>query len=150
MVDINRPETDANSALAELPITVVDPSTLVVAGCASFAESEFIITGRGGLPPSPNDSLSSDAVIVDWIDAVIRPDLNPKSATNNRQQPLEIPPDSTTLQTPLVEAQGWIVRPNGRVELVAVPPDATPHRSGLQPVPCQGFLKSPLSNSEEG
>ncbi|MEB3283306.1 MAG: filamentous hemagglutinin N-terminal domain-containing protein [Lyngbya sp.] len=150
VVDINRPETDANSALAELPITVVDPSTLVVAGCASFAESEFIITGRGGLPPSPNDSLSSDAVIVDWIDAVIRPDLNPKSATNNRQQPLEIPPDSTTLQTPLVEAQGWIVRPNGRVELVAVPPDATPHRSGLQPVPCQGFLKSPLSNSEEG
>ncbi|WP_413167263.1 filamentous hemagglutinin N-terminal domain-containing protein [Capilliphycus salinus ALCB114379] len=150
VVEINRPETDANSALAELPTTIIDPSTLVVAGCASFADSEFIVTGRGGLPPSPSDSLSSDAVIVDWIDAVIRPDLNPKSPRNNRQRSLEVTPDSTTRQTTLVEAQGWVVRPNGSVELVAVPPDTTPHRSGLQPVRCQGFLKSPPSNSPEG
>ena len=149
-VEINRPETDPNSALAELPTTIVDPSTLVVAGCASFADSEFIITGRGGLPPSPNDSLSSDAVIVDWIDGVIRPDLNPKSATDSRQRRLENTPHSTSRQTPLVEARGWVVRPNGSVELVAVPPDFTPHRSGLQPVRCQDFLKSLLSNSQKG
>jgi len=147
IVEINRPETDGNSALAELPTTIIDPSTLVVAGCASFAESEFIITGRGGLPPSPSDSLSSDGVIVNWIDAVIRPDLNPKSSRENRQQP---PENLTPQPTPLIEAQGWIVRPNGSVELVAVPPDVTPHRSGLQPVRCQGFLKSPVSNPEEG
>lgn len=139
-VEINRPETDANSALADLPTTIVDPSTLVVSGCASFADSEFIITGRGGLPPSPSDSLSSDAVVVDWIDAVIRPDLNPKSATDNPQHSLRNTP-STTQQTPLIEAQGWIVRPNGIVELVAVPADVTPHGSGLVAVPCQGSLK---------
>ncbi len=140
VVEINRPETDPNSALAELPTTIVDPSTLVVAGCASFAGSEFIITGRGGLPPSPTDSLSSDAVIVNWIDAVIRPDLNPQSVVMpKRRQPLE---SSTPQPTPLIEAQGWIVRPNGSVELVVTPPHVTPNASGWQPVPCQGVTEA--------
>lgn len=140
-VDINRPETDADSALADLPTDIVDPSSLVIAGCASFEGSEFILTGRGGLPPSPNDSLSSEAVIVDWIDAVIRPDLNPKS-TRNQHQPLENSPSSTE-NPQLIEAQGWIVRADGVIELVATPPQVTPRRSALKPVPCQDFVQSP-------
>lgn len=34
---------------------------------SSQSKSEFFVTGRGGLPPSPDKTLSSDAIQVDWV-----------------------------------------------------------------------------------
>lgn len=129
-VDINRPETDPNSALAELPAIIIDPTTLVVLGCASYAGSEFTITGRGGLPPAPNDTLSSDAVIVNWIE--------PQPYRSQRLEEAQETPNTLSLQQdpPLVEAQGWIIQADGTVELVALPITGTPNSSGFVPKPC--------------
>ncbi|MGH2412419.1 MAG: hypothetical protein ACRDEA_01720 [Microcystaceae cyanobacterium] len=38
----------------------------------------------------------------------------------------------------LVEAQGWIITPDGRVSLIAYAPTATPHNSGLPYLSCLG------------
>ncbi len=129
-VDINRPETDPNSALAELPAIIIDPTTLVVLGCASYAGSEFTITGRGGLPLGPNDTLSSDGLIVNWIE--------PQPHRTQKSEDTENTTNTLPLQQnpPLVEAQGWIIQADGTVELVVLPTTGTPNGSGFVPRSC--------------
>jgi large exoprotein involved in heme utilization and adhesion len=29
--------------------------------------STFVVTGRGGLPPNPNDTLQGEAVVTNWV-----------------------------------------------------------------------------------
>jgi CHAT domain-containing protein len=33
------------------------------------SDSSFFVTGRGGLPPSPTDALTSDAILIDWMNS---------------------------------------------------------------------------------
>ncbi|MEN9568407.1 MAG: hypothetical protein RLZZ69_3603 [Cyanobacteriota bacterium] len=74
-------------------------------------QSEFIVTGSGGLPPSPSDSLRSSAVATD----------RGNSATSQRQQ------NSDAAQPrQIVEAQGWMVNDRGNVVLTAKANDANP------------------------
>jgi hypothetical protein len=59
--------------LVELPQNVVNPAALIVAHpCIEGAENEFTVTGRGGLPPSPNDVLSSSAEEpLPWVESAV-------------------------------------------------------------------------------
>ncbi|MCZ0899716.1 filamentous hemagglutinin, partial [Microcoleus sp. HI-ES] len=53
--------------LVELPQNVVNPAALIAANpCIQGAENEFTVTGRGGLPPSPNEVLSSAPLPFPW------------------------------------------------------------------------------------
>lgn len=66
-VEINTLEIDQNFSLLELPSNPV--SAQVVQACErgdSEQESKFIISGRGGLPDSPQGNLSSDFGLEDW------------------------------------------------------------------------------------
>ena len=55
--------------LVELPQNVVDPAALIVANpCTQGAESAFTVTGRGGLPASPNDSLGTAETPFPWVE----------------------------------------------------------------------------------
>lgn len=60
---------DPSQGLVALPTTLVDPSRLIAQGCSSGnsslakGQSEFVITGRGGLPPSPDGTLKSGAIL---------------------------------------------------------------------------------------
>ncbi|MEB3885167.1 S-layer family protein [Lyngbya sp. CCY1209] len=118
-VEISSPEIDPNSGLVTLPTEVIDPSTLVVAGCSTYAGSEFVITGRGGLPPTPGDALTTDGVVVDWIDAAPVTALQ-EGDTGDIISPS--PPDSQ-LPTPdsPIEARGLVLDADGGVQLVANP-----------------------------
>ncbi|HLO49470.1 MAG TPA: S-layer family protein, partial [Kamptonema sp.] len=69
-VVINTPDINPSSGLVELPSDVLDAANLTVQGCGSDRGNSFVVTGRGGLPPSPFDALSSDAVVVNWIGPV--------------------------------------------------------------------------------
>ncbi len=131
-VTINTPDVDPSRGLVALPTEVVDASGLIASGCGTpqrIAQSQFIITGRGGLPPSPSDTLSSDAV---WTDL--------RSTT---QQAQTFP--SATVATPptnpkkvqLVEAQGWVIGSDGKVILTAQAPTVTLQTAGLASPSCQ-------------
>ncbi len=61
-MEINTPDVDTSLGLVTLPAELVDASGLIALGCAAGGENEFIVTGRGGLPPNPTDTLSSDTV----------------------------------------------------------------------------------------
>ena len=101
IVTINTPDVTPSQGLVQPP--VFSPENQVAQACAAEAvkdSSQFINTGRGGLPPSPTEPLSSEAVRV--------------SGTTGRS-PLN---NSTSVQLPQ-PATGWGVNSKGEVVLTA-------------------------------
>ncbi|MBW4635048.1 MAG: filamentous hemagglutinin N-terminal domain-containing protein [Iphinoe sp. HA4291-MV1] len=127
-VQINTPDIDLNSGLVNLPSVPID--TKLAQGCNSpnYAQSSFIITGRGGLPPNPKDILTPDAIQVDWVT------LNPEIEKNSRAN-ISTNPTITTPE-PIVEATGWVINEKGQVVFTA---DAatTPRSSWNKPDGCR-------------
>ncbi len=106
-VNISNPEVETNGELIELPNQVSDSSEQIATGCTNSNQSQFIATGRGGIPATPNDRLSSDRT---WQD------LRDVSAFLSQEQITQKPIQETS---PVIEAAGWIINSQGKVELVA-------------------------------
>lgn len=142
-IRISTPTLDPTQGLIELPTTIVDASRLIAQGCGAGRNvaatlGEFVITGRGGLPPNPNDLRSSDAVIADWatLDLPASGESDSESDGESDRLPVvEIPANSTGHA--LIEAQGWVRDANGKVELIAQAPQVTPTAS-LSFADCNG------------
>lgn len=116
VVEIRTPGVDSKSALVDLPDNVTDPSQQIVKGCAGDLGNTFTITGRGGLPEDPVSGLRGRAV---WWD-------NRDLSSIGNQAPLVAQSEEVPLGQPqngdrrvLVEATGWVIHPDGQVELVA-------------------------------
>jgi filamentous hemagglutinin family protein len=130
-VQINTPDVDPSRGLANLPTEVVDASNQIDQTCPAggkIAQNEFIITGRGGLPDNPSQTLSNDAV---WTD--LRP-IPQTAATRLSSQAAKLPTHSKAVS--LVEAQGWVINHQGQVVLTASAPSVTPESSRLTSVAC--------------
>jgi filamentous hemagglutinin family protein len=125
IVAINTPDVDPRTGLLQLPETPIDVTTLIgQTPCAQGVESEFVDRGRGGLPPIPSEALRGEEVSVGLID--FPPDLESRTVEETQTpERVEEPP-----MRQFVEAQGWIIDPQGRVILTANPPTVTPHGSG--------------------
>ncbi len=104
VIAINTPGVDPTQGVTELPSGLVDASRLIAKGCeptAPVAQGSLVITGRGGLPPTPNDVQSGDTV---WEDMRQSREL----AAVNPAQPLP--------------AKGWVFNNKGEVTLTAQMP----------------------------
>ncbi len=126
----NTPGVDPSRGLAELPTEVVDASRQIDRRCspdAAARNSSFTVTGRGGLPPSPNDPLQGEAVITNWVSL--------DSEVENNTPPATTTPSSSAPRQ-LVEAQGWVFNERGEVVLTASAPTVTPDESGFQELNC--------------
>jgi filamentous hemagglutinin family protein len=135
-VEINSPDVDPSRGLVNLPAVPID--TEVAQGCSpggSQSQSEFVVTGRGGLPPNPGEALSTDAVQVDLITP------NPEVAQLSTPAVSTSPISSTP--SPIVEAQGWVIDANGNVVLMSVSPTVTPHSSWQRTADCQKLSQKP-------
>ncbi|MBF2007244.1 MAG: filamentous hemagglutinin N-terminal domain-containing protein [Chlorogloeopsis fritschii C42_A2020_084] len=114
-VSLNTPEVDPSKGLVELPETVVDPQDQIAQNpCQKLGGSEFIITGRGGLPPSPNQNFSSNNVRVDLV--------NPAISSGNFQSATINQPTISSTTKQVVPAQGWVFNDKGDVVLTAYDP----------------------------
>jgi filamentous hemagglutinin family protein len=143
-VQINTPDVDPSRGLTNLPQQLVDVSGLVDSSCAVAVseESNFVVTGRGGVPPSPNETLRSARVLVDLGSNEIR---TQQSAIPSPQGAVSINPklrltgaSFSNPSAPLVEATGWVRGSKGEVILTAQPPTLTSHGSWLTPANCNG------------
>jgi large exoprotein involved in heme utilization and adhesion len=126
------PGVDPTRGLADLPTDVVDASRQIDRRCSpnsSARQSSFTVTGRGGLPPSPNDPLQHETVMTHWvtIDSEIENKTPPDTTTGRNSAPRQ-----------LVEAQGWAINEKGQVVLTAKAPSVTPNPSGLRELNCTG------------
>ena len=93
----------------ELPQNVVNPAALIAANpCIEGAENEFTVTGRGGLPPSPNDVLGSPEQPLPWVEPAV-----------GESQQVSGPLVSREIRTTqIIPAQGWVMDDRGQVTLV--------------------------------
>jgi large exoprotein involved in heme utilization and adhesion len=96
--------------LVELPQNVVDPAALIAANpCTQGADSAFTVTGKGGVPPSPNDVLSSNSSQFNWVE----PGVGGSQQVEGRLASIDVRP------TEIIPAQGWVMNEQGKVTLVA-------------------------------
>lgn len=104
-VNITNLGVDPNSSLVELPANLIDSSQQIAKGCADTRGSQFVVTGRGGVPTNPIERSDHDRT---WVD------LRPLAPSN---QAARVP--STPV---LVEATNWKRDRNGKIQLIAEQP----------------------------
>ncbi|MDX2215581.1 MAG: filamentous hemagglutinin N-terminal domain-containing protein [Oculatellaceae cyanobacterium bins.114] len=124
-VAITTPDIDPSRGLTPLPTNLVDASTQITQGCSASAITDdtlgsFIVTGRGGLPQNPNDSLESEDVLVEWV--------NSNETEEGASRDVEAR-DVALPSPPVVEAQGWAIANTGQVMLTAQASNSTTDRS---------------------
>ncbi|TYQ28626.1 S-layer family protein [Pseudanabaena sp. UWO311] len=112
---VTTPGLDPSRGLTTLPLNLADPSkqvnqSCVIGGKLANRNNSFTISGKGGVPKSPSDGVSSTQSLVELSDPVAS---SISQATKTEQKP-EMTPETPTR---LVEAN-TIVRRNGNLELV--------------------------------
>ena len=112
-VEISRPDTDPSKGLIVFEEEVVEPADLIAQDfCRQSRNSSFTRIGRGGLPANPGDYLNGENIRVSLI--------SPVPSSTMGAKPLEIStgkmPDRPVA---IVPARGWVMLPDGRVQLVA-------------------------------
>ncbi|MFW6296094.1 MAG: filamentous hemagglutinin N-terminal domain-containing protein [Halothece sp.] len=124
-VEIQLPDFDPTQGLAVFPEEFVNVPELIDNGCATadLSGSTFIISGRGGKPPSPSETLGSYS---GWVDPY---PLNSENSWENSQKP-------QINTTELIEAQGMVTHPNGKILLTATPSTVTPNSNSLAFLRC--------------
>jgi filamentous hemagglutinin family protein len=121
IVSISSPDIDPSKGIASLPTNAIDPSQQIAQSCGAGSEkvaSAFTDAGRGGLPPKPDEFLSSDTV---WEDIRLR--------TSNTQQ-TNVTPTATATPTKqktvlIMPATGWVFNNRGEVTLVSHTPKSS-------------------------
>ncbi|MGI2906929.1 filamentous hemagglutinin N-terminal domain-containing protein [Tolypothrix sp. VBCCA 56010] len=123
---VTSPDVDPSRGLVELPETVTDPTQQIAQNpCQQGIGNEFVVTGRGGFPFNPNQTLSSDNVRVDL--------LQPVASTASRSATIKAATNSTATRVP---AQGWIFNEKGQVVLTAYDPTNTGSQRPLRTAAC--------------
>ena len=118
-------EPSFEPGLVELPTVLADTSKLIAdTSCAAFAEGEgnsFTITGRGGLPPSPYEPISTDVI---WSDTRI-----PYITSQYRSEKPTPKPPTKDDAVKIVPATGWVFDGKGHVTLISHASNANNLRS---------------------
>jgi filamentous hemagglutinin family protein len=124
VVEIDAPDLNPSRALVNLPTQPV--TTEIVQACTpspNRAQSEFVITGRGGLPPTPSEVLSNEEIAADWVSIDDSKSQEWERGSDSLLNPTE--EDKLQERERIIEAQGWIVGSDGKVILTAQTPTVT-------------------------
>jgi filamentous hemagglutinin family protein len=120
-------------------VEIVDSSRLIVDRCAPARQgSSFVVIGRGGIPPSPNEPLSGETVLVDLVTLDAQA-LEGRGAGEQVSRGEIDNPSAATPNTEIVEATGWRTNEKGEVVLIAEAPGIHPYRFGQMPDRCNGY-----------
>ena len=130
-VILNTPEIDPASGLVELPVSPIDAEAELANNPCALKDdkiaggSEFTIVGKGGLPPSADDHLFNAYRVVDWANR--SEDLGNRVAQWQRMRSTQEnkPSSEEADNLVLIEAQGWVVNPDGTITLTAEPFNGT-------------------------
>jgi filamentous hemagglutinin family protein len=141
-LDVTTAGIDPAAGLVELPTDFTDLSRLIATGCPANEGNSFVITGRGGLPPTPEQELDDDA---EWQDrrrltvGQHTPHPTPQTVRQRRkaEAPITHTPNSKSY-TPIIEATGWQITSTGEVILVATTSEPTVQHLLKEPVNCIG------------
>jgi large exoprotein involved in heme utilization and adhesion len=129
---LNTPDVDPTSGLLQLPASVGDASDQISQNpCERGIGSQFIITGKGGFPANPHETLNSDEVRVGLVEPVgveKQEDVGAQTLRPQDLRPASVPGE-------VVPAQGWIFNDKGEVTLTAYDPTGTGKQRSEQNYP---------------
>jgi filamentous hemagglutinin family protein len=133
-IDVITAGIDPTAGIVQLPTDVVDPG-LIAQGCPANEGNSFVITGRGGLPPTPEQQLDDDAKWSDRRRLVMaqqggRGDTGTRGHGELSTNPLPL------AASPLIEATGWQKTLTGDVILLAATSDPSTQNSLHLPIAC--------------
>ena len=135
-VTFNNLVTNLDSGVVEAPITPIDATALVSQdACEAIAsDSNFVVKGKGGLPPQPTDLLESQRPLVEWTERLNdardgrvsqvsseEEKTMPSTSQSNFDSPTIVTVRPRREDAPLViqQARGWIKKPDGTIVLTA-------------------------------
>lgn len=134
-VNINTSGIEPGQEAIELPVEIIDVSKLINQNLCladGDGEGEFIIIGKGGLSPAPQDTLNTDTGWEDWR-------MGENSEFNQQQSS----PTQANLNLSdrnseqIIEAQSWFIAPNGNIVLSAQPVKSVSKSFIFRPFSCQ-------------
>ncbi|MEI2579030.1 two-partner secretion domain-containing protein [Scytonema sp. PRP1] len=116
-VELDTGEINPAQGLVQLPENFTQASDGIATGCPADQGNYFIITGRGGLPEDPRQTLRGQIILQDLR-------LTSGSKLIEEQERISQSQLIAKNQQPasLVEATGWLINAQGQVELVANTP----------------------------
>ncbi|BAY21979.1 filamentous hemagglutinin family outer membrane protein [Calothrix sp. NIES-2100] len=123
IVTITNLETSKNLANTELPKNILDPSQQIAAICRGDRDDRanyFIVTGRGGLPQNPTDTIIGQNILTDSRDFSTKVGLEEK---REERRPKIVSQAAQNMPSVIIEAQGWIINSRGEAELLANSPN---------------------------
>jgi filamentous hemagglutinin family protein len=117
-ISIDTPDIDPSRGLIDLTQTVTDPEDQIAQNpCTKGKDSEFYITGRGGIVPKPYDIINPDGVEVGLVDPVSESRGAEVQRSGGDEEKIQ-----ATEPKQEVPAQGWIFTKDGRVMLTSYDP----------------------------
>lgn len=125
VVEIRTPDTNPSLGLVELPQNFADVSRLISSSCDKIQGNEFIITGKGGLPENPSQTLRGISVWNDMRSLEIKPNTTMKT------------PENITASKPvIIEANHWKINKKGKIEFLVKSPDNHQQSVWYKPAEC--------------
>ncbi|HEY9691982.1 MAG TPA: filamentous hemagglutinin N-terminal domain-containing protein [Oculatellaceae cyanobacterium] len=131
VVEINNFGIDPSKGLTNLPVEILNVTGLIDQSCSSNGRevgSQLSVTGRGGLPANPQETLNGQTVLTD---------LATPSETSNLSSIVSHQISHPHPQPSLIEATGWEVNKQGEVILTAYAHKVTPHAPWQKSPSCQ-------------
>lgn len=128
---LTTPNLDPSQGLVQLSTELVEPTHQILQTCSPLARVDrFVVTGRGGLPPSaPIDLLSLPSP---WADSrPISGQFEPPSLTPAAQR--QTVPSHSARSSEIIEATAWQKAADGSIHLVA----GTPQMQSFPNSTCQ-------------
>ncbi|MBW4569307.1 MAG: S-layer family protein [Tolypothrix carrinoi HA7290-LM1] len=135
-------EINPSLGLVVMPTNTVDASSLIASGCAGdgIQNNQFIVTGRGGLPPSPDEFLTNDVV---WQDTRLSSAVEKVGSLENgniskqRSDRITQSIKKASNAVKIIPATGWVFNnTTGEVTLISNASVATPDNLASTPGMC--------------
>jgi filamentous hemagglutinin family protein len=127
---LNGLDVNPQNELINAPTQVIDTENLIARTCgpgSPLNRGEFTITGRGGLPTDPSQTLELGEGLPDFGERIGNLAINTVPLASLS---FEVVPEA------IIEAQGWIVSSNGEIILTDRVPHTVPHQSSFTTVNC--------------
>ncbi|HEY9704317.1 MAG TPA: hypothetical protein V6C58_17830, partial [Allocoleopsis sp.] len=134
-VEIKTPGIDPTSGLTQLPSVPIDLSALINNSCQVAKGNSFTVTGKGGLTPTPDETLSVNSILPDWGNSANIPQKSSLISGNTLQK------EKTNQLQEIREAQGFIKDEKGNIILTSQPLQVTVNGVYLHPLDCERLIK---------
>ncbi|HBW89076.1 MAG TPA: hypothetical protein DEG17_09465 [Cyanobacteria bacterium UBA11149] len=124
---------DPSRGLVKLLSDIVDVTKIEHNLCKASQGSSFVVTGRGGLPPTPFEAIEGNNPWEDWRIGAESELVESRFSEGFRSNNERITDGKPKV---IMEAQGWYKDGNGNMILIENPTEVTPHGSWLSAANC--------------